>query len=51
MICNFAITGLFQYKFQSVLDQPATTPTITQTPDGQIIGLPVLTTYVNQFNT
>ena len=37
MICNFVITGLFQYRFQSFLDQPNTTPTITQTPVAPII--------------
>jgi hypothetical protein len=37
MICNFAITGLFWYRFQSVLDKPTTSPTITQTPVAPII--------------
>ena len=37
MICNFTITGLFQNKYQSILDQPTTTPTIIQTPIGPII--------------
>ena len=37
MICNFTITGLFQNKYQYVLDQPTTTPTITQIPVGPII--------------
>ena len=39
MICNFAITGLFQYIYiyQSVLDQPTTASIITQTPVGPIV--------------